>query len=462
MTQPPSSHLTITILGGGSVFSPGFFGVMARSPDLFSSAEIRLMDPDLKNADINRRFGEQLFRANGVPAAFSVTDDLDRALDGADFVVTSFRIGGAEGLRLDQAIPPRFGMYGEETAGPGGMFMAMRTVPVVLDAAQRMERLCPDAWLINYANPTQMIADAVLRATKTKVVSLCDGYCNAQADVGAYFGIPMAEIDTLHAGLNHFAWCYRADHNGRDLLEALRQPDPGSFKANLEKQSEAYRFHLELGHEIFMLYGLYPCPLGHMDCVFYHDLFLERQQAAPAKRGASASSEQHRAERRARVRKLADAFDAQAAAEVVRLHGGAHAELAIGVLKALAADTGELLPVNVRNNGAVSGLSDDTVVEVYSRVGRTGCLPRPVDPFPKSITAWLQTLAAYQELVVSGILEKRPDTLIEALSVHPFCPSIRRARECFTAMLDAERHLLPPYWPVAGVRCPHSTESCRG
>ena len=263
--------MKLTILGGGSFYVPAFVATMCRYPQVFASAEVRLTDINPERVQAIRSFGEQFTRAKGVPINFREVPEWDRALDGADYVIVTFRIGSERSTILDESIPPDFGYYGDETVGPGGMFMAMRTVPALVDVAQRMERLCPEAWLINYANPANFLADGVRRATRTRVVALCDGYCNAPADIGASFGLHMDDVEARHAGVNHFGWATRATHQERDLLDELRRADPSVIRQNIAAKNEEYRFYLELGYELFQMYGVYPCPLGHMAPYFYHD-----------------------------------------------------------------------------------------------------------------------------------------------------------------------------------------------
>ncbi|MBN2582559.1 MAG: hypothetical protein JXL80_05780, partial [Planctomycetes bacterium] len=140
--------ITLTILGGGSFFTPSFIGTMCSRPEVFAGAEVRLHDLATDRVALVKAFCEKFTRSRKVPMTFVEAPDLDRSLDGADFVIATFRIGGVRSIQMDESIPPRFGYFGNETVGPGGMFMAARTVPVVLDVAARMKRLCPEAWLL--------------------------------------------------------------------------------------------------------------------------------------------------------------------------------------------------------------------------------------------------------------------------------------------------------------------------
>jgi len=164
--------------------------------EVFAGAEVRLHDLDADRVATVKAFCERFVRSRGAAMSFVETPDLDRALAGADFVIVTFRVGGIKSLTLDETLPPRFGYFGNETVGPGGLFMAMRTVPVVLDVARRMKRLCPQAWLLNYANPTNFIGDALQRAGHRRWVALCDGYICPPRDIGVTVGLDYERVTT--------------------------------------------------------------------------------------------------------------------------------------------------------------------------------------------------------------------------------------------------------------------------
>jgi 6-phospho-beta-glucosidase len=437
--------LTLAVLGGGSFYTPSFIGTMCRKPEVFANAEVRLNDPDSERVALVKAFCEVFTRAKNVPMSFASAPELDRALDGADFVITTFRIGGIPSLDLDEAIPPRFGYYGDETAGPGGMFMAIRTAPVVLDVAGRMARLCPDAWLLNYANPTNFVADALRRAGYPRTVGLCDGFICPPNDIGVSLGIEPKQILTRHVGVNHCSWTYRAEFEGRDLLEELRRATPQQIEKNLADALGAERARGPMRwFEIFRLAGLYPAPAGHMMCHFFHDEMVERQRTGGRRPHSGVGQRTQR--NWDSLKAVLDEFNMAEAEKVAKTHFGAHADLAIGVAAALAQDTGELFPANVPNNGAAPGFSDDTVLENYCIVGRGGFQPQPVPRFPDYVLAQQSALVAFQQLTVRGILEKDRHLLLQALALHPFTKSIAKARELFEAMWEEEKAVLGPYW----------------
>jgi len=437
--------LRLTVLGGGSYFTPSFIGSMVARPDVWAGAEVRLQDIAPSRTHLVKAFCEKYAARKGLPLTVVEQPDLDRALDGADFVIATFRIGGIPALELDETIPPRFGYLGDETAGPGGLFMAIRTVPVVMDVARRMERLCPDAWLLNYANPTHYCVAGVARTTRTKVVGLCDNYIAGMADFSWLLEIePLRRIRARHVGYNHCCWIYSAEFEGRDLMRELRERDPERLQRQVEK-SERARWMFEQNLMLFRHTGWFPLGMSHFLAYFYHAEFFERHRAAERRphAGVRERDRKHFETLAEQVREYRD----EVADTVARAqHGGAHADLAIGVATAIASDSGDEFPVNMPHGEAVGGLAPATVVDLWGKVRARGIeLLRP-PPFPPMIREHQQLLFAYMELVLRGILEKNKDRFFDALLIHPFTQSAAKARELLDAMWEEERHLHGPYW----------------
>lgn len=445
----PTQPVRLTVVGGGSFFTPSFIGTMCRRPEIFSEAEVRLNDPNADRVALVKAFCEVYTKAKGVPMTFVAAPELDRALDGATIVITTFRVGGPAALHMDESIPPRFGYYGDETVGPGGMFMAIRTVPVVLDVARRMARLCPQAWLLNYANPTNFIADALHRSGYVRSASLCDGFICPPNDIGlTLLGRETQEIVTRHAGLNHCAWCYSAEYQGRNLLAELRQVDDATVEKNLAALPPEGAQRRRRWLELFRLTGLYPAPAGHMESYFFYDECMQRQQTRLATfRENFARHEQANWDR---LKAVLAGFQLETAEKVAKAHQGAHADLAIGVAAALSGDTGEYYPANVPHGQALPGFAPQDVFEVYCRITKNGFTPVRVPEFPKMVRAQQAHLLAFQQLVVQGILAKDRSLILQALCLHPFTRNVNMARELFNAMWLEERRILGPYWDGVG------------
>jgi 6-phospho-beta-glucosidase len=442
----PKGKLVMTVLGGGSFFTPSFVGTMVQKPEIWTDVEVRLQDPNSERVQMVKQFCEKYVVRKKVPMTFMPQPDLDKSLEGADFVITTFRVGGVPALALDESIPPRFGYMGDETAGPGGMFMAIRTVPVVMDIAKRMERLCPDAWLLNYANPTHFITAGVTRTTRIKTIGLCDNYICPMADFSWLLGMDehLRSIKARHVGFNHCNWVYSAEFRGRDLMKEMLYGDQELVQRNVGRSPSA-KWSFEQSLMLFRMTGWMPVGLSHFLPYFFHKEFLERQLAS-GKRPHSLVDEGTRKKWDMLKTQLVN-YEDKIADQVARTqHGGAHADLAIGVASALAADTGEEYAVNIPHRGAVPGFAPDRVIELFAKISRKGCTPVKVPAFPPMIMAHQQHLFAYKKLVVDGILEKDKNKILQGLFIHPFTTSCAKAQELFAAMWAEEKDILGDYW----------------
>ena len=261
-------------IGGGSAYAAGIVNTLAQRGDEFAGAEVVLMDlPEgSERQETILALGKNLAQVHGADISYRATLELDDALAGADFVVTCFRIGGREALNLDVSIPMKYDIYGDETAGPGGIFFALRSVPVMVDIAKRMERLCPDAYLVNYANPTAFIADAVRRETRIEELSLCNGYLGVGLLAEQFLGYPSKEVVAFTAGVNHFTWLLRATLKEKDITEELVE----ALKAD-DLETKPWKWQRVI--EIVRMYGLVPIPTTHMvDYLFRSDV-VEHEKA---------------------------------------------------------------------------------------------------------------------------------------------------------------------------------------
>ena len=197
----------IVIVGGGSPYVPGILHAFAHSGEVLSRSEIVLMDVDPSRLPMMTELGQRMAVEAEADLRITGTTDLSQALQDATFVLTNFRPGGLEGLRLDEEIPSKYNILGQETTGPGGTFFALRAIPQVLDLCGHIEDICPDAWLINYVNPTNFVADAVRRKSYVKCIAICDGGGNGiRHSLPELLNIEPANVRVRAAGINHHSW----------------------------------------------------------------------------------------------------------------------------------------------------------------------------------------------------------------------------------------------------------------
>ena len=440
--------LKLTVVGGGSYFVPSFIGSMVSKPGIWEDAEISLFDTNRERVRLVKAFTEKYVARQGIRMTFTDQPNQDKALHGADFVITTFRIGGEKALHMDESIPPRFGYFGDETAGPGGMFMAIRTVPMAIALAKKMEKYCPNAWFLNYANPSHYITEGVLKTTRIKCVGLCDNYIAAKYDNCFLLGIDNSEVKKIEvrfAGYNHCNFVYSASYKGRDLLKELKNLSTANRNKRLSKIKSAWgKWAFSRGLELLDMTGRYPVATGHSMPYFYHADFLKHQLEAGA---GHRHVGKYNKEKWDTLKSQLVNYEDEVANKVVRAqHGGAHADLAVGFASAIAADTGEAFPMNMLNGNTIPGFAKNEVAEFYANVSKNGCTPVKVPAFPPVLYAQQQLLFAYKRLVMQGILEKNKTKFIEALMIHPFTSSVSKAKELFENMWKLEKGVHGNYW----------------
>ena len=211
--------MKITILGAAGVRTPLIVRAMALRQEQLGLDELALMDLDADRLDLIGALTEPMEQAGQLNFHISRTTDARQALASADFVITTFRVGGIESRIVDERVPLDLGYLGQETTGPGGFAMGLRSIPVILDYVKLMEQVCPQAWLVNFANPAGMLVEAVLRATGwQRVAGICDAPSNMARVAAALTGAPEPDIFLDYFGLNHLGWVRAVIHKQRDIL----------------------------------------------------------------------------------------------------------------------------------------------------------------------------------------------------------------------------------------------------
>ncbi|WP_019629431.1 hypothetical protein [Actinomadura atramentaria] len=422
--------MKIAVIGAGSGYMPGIVrGLLHRAADL-PGAEIACHDIDAAHLDVMSRLAARMFAARG--AAFTVTarTDLKAALDGAAYVFTTFRPGGLAARHLDESIPLRHGVVGQETAGPGGLLMALRSVPVLLEIAALAD---PAAWIVNYTNPTNIVTDAVSRATGARIIGLCDqsvGDTEMWADL---LGLPADRLEADWTGLNHATWAERVRLDGRPLdlpalLDALEVPGGGATP---------WRDPARMA-ELAKILGF--LPNSYAKYYFFHDEVV----AELREKGTTRAQD---------IMAMLPDYYAGVAAEAERPDpdpsrergGGEHGEFAVDVICALERDEGRRMIVNTRNGGAVSSLPDDAIVEVPAIVGRAGPVPLTMGALPRPVRGLTQAIHGYERLAADAAVAGDRRLALQALLAHPFVPGKRAAEAILDDGLAAHREHLPQF-----------------
>ncbi|WP_067483236.1 family 4 glycosyl hydrolase [Actinomadura hibisca] len=422
--------MKIAIIGAGSGYMPGVVrGVLHRAADL-AGAELACYDIDAGHLDVMTRLARNMFAARGADITVETHTELKAALDGADYVFTTFRPGGLRGRHLDESIPLRHGVVGQETAGPGGFLMALRSVPVLLDIAAHTP---PDAWIVNYTNPTNIVTDAVARHTGARIIGLCDQHVGDTEMWAELLGLPFERLEADWIGLNHATWAERLRLDGRELdlpalLDGLEIPGGGATPWRDPSRMA------ELAQALGFL------PNSYAKYYFFHDEVVGELR----EKGTTRAED---------IEAMLPAYYAQVTAESVKADpdpsrergGGEHGEFAVDTICALHRDEGRRMIVNTRNNGAIASLEDDAIVEVPALVGRSGPVPLTMDALPRPVRGLTQAIHEYERLAADAAVTGDRPTALQALMAHPFVRSKHTAEKILDEGLAAHREHLPQF-----------------
>jgi len=427
----------IVIIGAGSAYLPGLVrGLLHRAGDLASS-ELVLYDLDGGRLRLMATLAAKMIMSAAADLTVHTKPALLPALADADFVLTTFRPGGMAARHLDESIPLRHGVVGQETAGPGGFLMACRSVPVLLEIARLLERVAPGAWIVNYTNPTNVVTDAVLRHSDARIVGLCDQHVGDQALWAALLGWPAEDLEADWIGLNHATWAERVRLDGRDASAELRER-----LARLEAPSEGANTRA-IQQLVALARTLKLLPNSYARYYFFHNEVVAEQRAKGQTRAQEVM---------ARLPGLYDDYAAAAASDrpdpSTERGGGAHAELAVDLICAIAGRERRRLIVNTRNQGAIEGLERDAVVEVPSIVDAAGLAPLPMGPIPRAVRGLTIAIHEYEWLAAEAAATGSHRLALQALMAHPFVPSKRVAEWILEEGFAAHRDHLPQFFPT--------------
>ncbi|MFF7316993.1 6-phospho-beta-glucosidase [Streptomyces albogriseolus] len=392
--------MKLTVVGGGSTYTPELIDGFARLRDVLPVTELVLTDPATDRLDLIGPLSRRVFARLGHPGRITTTTDLDAAVDGADAVLLQLRVGGQAARLQDETWPLACGCVGQETTGAGGLAKALRTVPVVLDIADRVRRANPDAWIIDFTNPVGIVTRALLREGH-KALGLCNVAIGLQRKFAALLGVDPSEVRLDHVGLNHLTWETAVHVDGEDVLPRLLAAHGDSIAADL-------RLPLPL------LTTLGVIPSYYLRYFYAHDEVVREMRTKPSR-----AAEVARMEKELLALYADPALDEKPA--LLAKRGGAYySEAAVDLAAALLRDAGSRHQVvNTLNNGTLPFLPDDAVIEVPAAVTTKGAAPLPVAPVNPLFAGLMANVTAYEDLALEAALHGGRDRVFRALLAHP-------------------------------------------
>jgi 6-phospho-beta-glucosidase len=456
----------IVVVGGGSQFSIGLCeSLVDYGQDLLAGTTVVLLDIKEDQLRTVHKFADRLAKEVGVDMKFEATTDRRKAFEGADYILTTFRPGSHKEQEQDETIPPNYGLQGNETVGIGGIFMACRVVPVLREICKDAQEICPQAWMINYTNPTQYVADAVQRISDLRIISLCDGYVDVVDDLAYLLGVAPEEINVYPAGSNHAMWIARFTVKGEDGYPILKDRLSRMTQAEIDElfappavanvlgvdytYEEIYKqfirhYRFPFSLKLYQIYGLLPGPRYYWQYLLEQDHILKAQMEGTyvSMAGFYMKHMEPRLFQGLEERLKQVELNLQSAR---REGGGGHGDLAVRVISSMVNDSGETFVVNVTNRGAVSNLPEEAVLELSGPVDRYGPHPFAVGPLPKSILGMQVSLVLSQQLAVDAALSGSRNDLLKAILAHPLVHSVEAAERAMDELLAVQAEWLPQF-----------------
>jgi 6-phospho-beta-glucosidase len=425
----------LVFLGGGSPFIPSTFQAIIENKSVLDGSEVCLMDLDPTRLPKLAQLGEVMARRAGMDLKITYTSDARKAIEGATFVFPGYRVGGFKALAEDFSIPTKYGICGDETAGPGGTFMAQCTIPATLAYCRLMEELCPDAWAISYVNPTNFVADAVRRVTKTKFMAICDCFPGFVHGIARFLGVPIEKVKARAMGVNHMTWLTECYVDGKDAYPTL--------KARLKESALEYGPELDFSARIAEAYGyIMVCP-GHPRMLWEHDEVMEERK----KHWGGPEAQARHAEQMKNVWDYVDAMIEGAPYDETKSHMQMHhARHAIGLAVSVIADDGrEWGGMNFPNNGAIANLPRGAIVEGQCIVDARGPTPIAMGDLPKPMLGQTLATLAWEDLTVDAALTGDKRVLYQALLAAPYVHDMKAAKAIMDELLVAHADLMPQF-----------------
>jgi 6-phospho-beta-glucosidase len=395
--------MKLTVVGGGSTYTPELIDGFARLRDTLPVEELVLVDPSAERLELVGGLARRIFAKQGHGGRIVTTSDLDAGAEGADAVLLQLRVGGQAAREQDETWPLECGCVGQETTGAGGLAKALRTVPVVLDIAERVHRANPDAWIIDFTNPVGIVTRALLQAGH-KAVGLCNVAIGLQRKFARMLGVDPSDVHLDHVGLNHLTWetAVRLDGpEGENVLPKL-----------LAEHGDTIAGDLRLPRALLDRLGVVPS--YYLRYFYAHDEVVRELRTKPSRAAEVAEME----------RQLLTMYGDPALDEKPELlakRGGAYySEAAVDLAAALLGGGGSPYQVvNTYNRGTLPFLPDDAVIEVPAAVGPKGALPLAVPTVDPLYAGLMANVTAYEDLALEAALRGGRDRVFRALLAHP-------------------------------------------
>ena len=426
--------IKLAIIGAGSTYCPELMQGLIRRKEILPLDELRLSDIDESRLHIVGDFCERVLEENDMEPRISRTKDLSRALDGADFVIAQIRAGRLESRIQDEKIPLGYDLIGQETTGIGGFTNALRTIPQMDEIASAIERYAPDAWLVNFSNPSGIVTEFLLNHTPLKAVGLCNLPIGAQERIAKLLQLPMDQVRLETASLNHCGAITAVHVGGVNVLPGLLHPDVLEKAAMQDRWIQNYRPIIELLDAI---------PNDYLQYFYYRERKLSELKAATQTRGEACVDIETRL-----LSYYADERNRAIPSMLAERGGHLYSEAAIALIASLYGAAPGYHVVDVQNHGVLDFLPENSVIETSCYVEKDSITRVPLTVSPgEALRSLLISVKAYETLTVEAARTGDRKTALRALACNPITADLDKTIPCLAEMLLQNRPFLPRFFP---------------
>lgn len=425
--------IKMVVIGSASSYTPELFADLAAVRDSLPVEEVVLVDLNAEKLAFIAGVCQKLIDTEKLATKLYFTTNLEEALPGADFVLAQIRVGGLAARVRDETLPMSLGMVGNETTGAGGFVCALRTVPAMLKIARVVERLAPDAWILNMSNPAGIVTEAILKHTMVKAIGFCNIPINTQYHFAEVLGVEPARVQLDSFGLNHLSWVRRVLVDGRDRLESMLD--------NADRSSPLYQHGVvEEYLDPEWLQTIRMIPSWYVRYFYYPEIVLEedlREGHTKGFRDMQAEEELHQIYSR-------EGYTAEAQ-QILANKGGAQYYLPVlQAAESITHNRGDVIIVDTLNHGAITDLPQKACVEVPSRLYRDRVEPLPIGPLPLSVRGLVQSVKTYEELTIEAAVNGDRRAAITALVTNPLVGTYPKAQAFLDRVIENEKEFITP------------------
>jgi 6-phospho-beta-glucosidase len=433
--------LKIVTIGGGSSYTPELIEGFIKRYHSLPITDLWLVDiPEgREKLEIVGALAKRMVAKAGIQMNIHVTMDRKAALKDADFVTTQFRVGLLEARAKDERIPLKYGVIGQETNGPGGLFKGLRTIPVILEIVNEMEELCPNAWLINFTNPAGMITEAVLRYSNwKKVIGLCNVPIGMKMQLANLLNVEANRIDIDFAGLNHMVYGLDVYLDGQLMTKKVIKRITSDDQTSLTMENIA---DFKWNPSFIRSLGCLPCP--------YHRYYYKTNEMYEEELD-NANTKGTRAEVVMKLEKelfklYKDEKLNMKPPQLEKRGGAYYSDAACSLIDSMYNDRHDIQVVNTKNNGAITDIPKESAVEINCIITKEGPKPVAIGELPIAVKGLVQQIKSFEIIASKAAVTGSYQDALLAMTINPLVPSDNIAREILDEMLEAHQDYLPQF-----------------